>query len=145
MSTIHQFIGRYYHALEQKGRLSIPVQFRKFLGHQAVITAGLDGCLFLMNLENWQALVDQTQVGPLTLKRNRDWSRYLANNAAEVSLDPQGRILIPEPLRQQAKLTDTCVIVGSLDRLEIWDQASYHHYLDQLNTNIETIAESISL
>lgn len=139
------YIGRFYHALEQKGRLSIPSSFRQQLNGQAVITAGLDGCLFLLDSAHWQILLTSTEQTPLTKRRSRDWTRYLANNAAEVVIDAQGRILIPEHLRQLAGLKDTVVVVGSVDRIEIWNQPAYNLYLESLLTNAADIAESINL
>jgi MraZ protein len=137
------FIGRYYHALEQKGRLSIPVSFREGLKPSAVLTRGLDGCLFLFALKEWEVLSAQSASLPLTRKTSRDWLRLLANNAAVVTFDSLGRILIPEYLRETAGLTKQVVVVGSLTRVEIWNQASYSQYLKNLESNAETIAESI--
>lgn len=138
------YIGRFYHALEQKGRLSIPSSFRKQLNQSAVITAGLDGCLFLLDDDRWETLVSTVDNLPLTQKRNRDWARYLANNAASVEIDAQGRILIPEHLRQLANLKNTVVVVGSIDRIEIWNQSAYNRYLDTITHAVSDIAESIS-
>lgn len=137
------YIGRYYHALEQKGRLSIPASFRTQLNGKAILTAGLDGCLFLLDETSWDTLLSNSYPGPLTKKTHRDWARFLANNAAKVDIDSQGRILIPETLRQLANLTADTVIVGSIDRIEIWDQVTYHTYLDDLNQNAASIAENI--
>ena len=137
------FIGRYYHVLEQKGRLSIPVSFRSKLGEKVVITIGLDGCLFLLDESQWQSLIQEIETMPLTKKNSRDWARYLANNAEELGFDPQGRILIPEHLRDIAKLSKDTVIAGSINRIEIWDRDAYHIYLKELETRAETIAESM--
>jgi MraZ protein len=143
-TATHNYIGRYYHALEQKGRLSIPSSFRSLLGATVIVTAGLDGCLFLLDINQWQSLLATTNDRPLTQRQNRDWTRYLANNASQVDLDNQGRILIPEHLRQLANLKTSVVIVGSVDRIEIWNQTDYHAYLDKLNPHIEDIIESIT-
>lgn len=139
-----QFIGRFYHALEQKGRLSIPTSFRSQLGETVVVTAGLDGCLFLFDKENWQEVVAEATHLPLTQKTARDWTRYLAGNASEVAFDNLGRILIPEHLRTSAHLTKNTVVVGSLKRIEIWDQESYHEYLKDVDSRIENLAESLT-
>ncbi len=139
------YIGRFYHALEQKGRLSIPVTFRTKLGDSAIITRGLDGCLFLFDEHNWQQLLQTTTKGSLTQKKHRDWARYVSNTAIQVNLDGQGRILIPEYLRDQAHLSTSAVIVGSIDRIEIWDQKTYHNYFAELEANAEAIAESLTI
>jgi MraZ protein len=136
-------IGRYYHALEQKGRLSIPASFRKQLGDSAILTLGLEGCLFMFAAPNWQQVALEATKLPFTQKKARDWIRLLANNAKQVEFDPLGRILIPDYLRQYAKLQKHVSIVGSLNRLEIWDQSLYHQYLDELQQHPESIAESI--
>jgi MraZ protein len=137
------FIGRYYHALEQKGRLSIPASFRAKLGQSAIVTSGLDGCLFLFDQATWQETIETTAQGPLTKKNARDWGRYLANNAEEVVFDSQGRILLSEHARNTAHLTKDIVVVGSLNRIEIWDRETYHTYLDALEQQVETIAETV--
>lgn len=137
------FIGRYYHALEQKGRLSIPSSFRSKLGSRAILTTGLDGCLFLLDESQWESLIQDVQNAPVTKRNARDWSRYLANNAVEVDFDSQGRILIPEHLRQTAAMSKEVVVAGSVNRIEIWDRDKYHQYLDTISATAETIAESL--
>ncbi|OGV97463.1 division/cell wall cluster transcriptional repressor MraZ [Microgenomates group bacterium RBG_16_45_19] len=138
------FIGRYYHALEQKGRLSIPALFRPAFGPTAVITRGLDGCLFLLPLKVWDQLVQTTSRLPLTQKRARAWVRLLANHASLVSFDRLGRIQLPDYLRETARLRKQVTIVGSLDRLEIWDATRYRDYLRETEAQAETIAESLT-
>ena len=142
--TTLRLIGRYYHALEQKGRLSIPKTFRDQLKPEAVLTTGLDGCCFLFPQGNWQQVALEAHRLPLTQKAARDWVRYLSNNAASVSFDSQGRILIPEHLRQYGDLRKEVVVVGSLSRVEIWDRARYHQYLDTITNQAEQIAESLT-
>jgi len=141
--TTKAFIGRYYHALEQKGRLSVPTSFRQGLMPQAVVTRGLDGCLFLIAESEWEVLSARSASLPLNQKAARDWLRLLANNAAVVTFDRLGRILIPDYLRETAGLTKQVVVVGSLTRVEIWDQARYHRYLKDIESRAETIAENL--
>jgi MraZ protein len=109
----------------------------------AIITSGLDGCLFLFTEGEWQKLISGVESAPLTKKNIRDWARYLTNNAQNIDFDSQGRILIPEYLRDIAKLSKDTVIVGSLNRVEIWDRVSYHQYLDTVIAASASIAESI--
>ena len=139
-----RFIGRYYHALEQKGRVSIPPSLRHPLGQTAILTIGLDGCLFLFPESNWVSVVESAAAMPLTHKPARDWVRLLANNAVNVNFDHLGRILIPDYLRTHAKLSKNVVIVGSLTRIEIWDQTIYHHYLQSIASQAETIAAAVT-
>jgi MraZ protein len=138
-----KLIGRYYHALEQKGRVSIPPSIRCELGETAILTRGLDGCLFLFSIQDWGKTVSETLDLPLTQKVARDWVRLMANNATEVNFDNLNRILIPQYLREAAKLTKDVVLVGSLNRVEIWDQKTYHLYLETLEASAEAIAEKV--
>lgn len=138
------FIGRYYHALEQKGRIAIPALFRKNIGDQAILTRGLEGCLFLFPKTSWDKTVKDTISHPFTSKDIREWTRLLVHNARECEFDLQGRILIPEYLRDFAQLESECVIAGSLEYIEIWDKQKYHTYMDTLENRAEEIAEKIS-
>jgi MraZ protein len=138
-----QFIGRFYHALEQKGRLSIPASFRSDLGSPAILTAGLEESLFLLHQDSWHTIMNQASQLSVTKKSHRDWTRYIANNASLVDIDSQGRILIPDHLRDIAHLTKNVVVVGSFDRIEIWNQSTYHSYHESLAQAAADIAESI--
>lgn len=139
-----QFIGRYYHALEQKGRLSIPKIYRKSLGETVILTQGLEGSLFLFTNTRWSELAAQYATLPFTSKNARSWIRLIASSASEINLDGLGRILIPDYLRAHAGLQKQVVISGALDRLEIWDQQRYHTYLEIIKTSAETIAEALN-
>lgn len=138
-----QFIGRYYHALEQKGRLSIPALFRQQLGEGATVTQGLDGCLFMFPPEQWVKISAKASELPFTQKAAREWIRLLAHNATAVQFDKLGRIRLPDYLIDQAKLKKQVVIAGSLSHIEIWDQNTYHQNLDDLNSRAEAIAEQV--
>lgn len=136
------FIGRYYHRLEDKGRVSLPKAFRE-AGSDWIITRGLDGGLFLFKPETFEKQVQELSERTFTKKRHRDFVRYLVNDARQVSVDKQGRVLLPDYLTQFAKLTKEVVIVGSYQYIEIWDQATYHAYLDTLEESAEQLAEEI--
>lgn len=139
------FIGRYYHALEQKGRLSIPSKFRKDLGERPILTQGLDGCLFLYPEVEWQKIITDAQKLPFTKKHARDWVRLLANNAVELALDRIGRIKVPDYLIEYANLQKDVVIAGSFSHLEIWDRDVYHAYFEKIQDKAEEIAEQVSI
>lgn len=136
------FIGRYYHALEQKGRIAIPASFRKSLGSDPILTRGLEGCLFLFPKDKWEKAMIGTTT-PFTKKDVREWTRLMVHNAQPASLDGQGRILIQENLKSFAHLEQECVIAGSVDYIEIWDKATYHTYMDRIESQAESIAERI--
>ena len=137
------FYGTYYHKLEGKNRVSLPATFRKQLKKKVILTRGLDGCLFLFDEQNWQQEVKKAEGLDYNKRLNRDFVRLLMNEASEIELDDQGRILIPESHKQKADLGKEVVIVGSLGRIEIWNQQKYHKLLEGLEQTAESIAEQI--
>ena len=130
------FTGLYYHRLEAKGRLAIPQSFREELASGGVITWGLDGCLFLFPNSYWQKFSEKLASLPLTNQTARNLTRLLVQSAVDLNLDSQGRTLIPDYLRKQANLKKQVVVAGSLTRIEIWDQESYHKHLDLIAQTI---------
>lgn len=136
-------VGQYLHTLEEKGRLAIPKKFREELGKRAVLTKGLDGCLFLFSGERWQAFTSKLAKMSLTKRDSRSFVRFLTYAAAEVEFDRQGRVLIPEHLRGFAGLTKNVVVAGALERIEIWDQRRFNAYLLRIEKESEKIAERL--
>ncbi len=136
------FIGRYYHRLESKGRLSLPKAFR----HQQpnwVLTRGFEGCLFLLPFKEFEKNLSLIAAQTFTNKNQRELTRLLTNDAKEVKPDSLGRISVPDYLITQAGLDKQVVIVGSFQYIEIWDQVKYHQHLDTLSPDAEKIAEQI--
>ncbi len=116
------FMGQYEHSIDAKGRTIIPAKYREDLGDTFVVTRGLDGCLYLYPSPAWQEFVDKLQHLPSNLK-NRQIQRQFLSKAMEVTLDKQGRILIPALLRDIANLEKDVVFVGMMNHVEIWDKA----------------------
>ena len=139
------FICRYQHHLEEKGRLSIPKKFRSQLSQGAVISKGLDGCLFLYPKLAWEDLIAKVSDLPLTQADARSFTRSLAHSAEEVETDRLGRILIPEFLRSEANLKSDCVVAGAVDRIEIWEAKTYADYTKNTSSRLEEIAEKLSI
>lgn len=137
------YIGRYYHRLETKGRVSLPVKFRDSLANGAVITRGLDGCLAIFDQEKWKTKLAEIENLSQTKKANRDYIRFVTNDAQELEIDGQGRIRIEESLQTRANLSKEVVFVGTLDHVEIWDRETYHTYSEQIEKTIEEQVEHI--
>lgn len=135
------FIGHYYHALEQKGRIAIPSVFRSKFGKTAIITRGLEECLFVFSEDIWKQTIGQVPIHPFGKKIDREWTRLVTHNAQESNFDSQGRILITDHLIRFAQLKKDCVIAGSINYLEIWDRDIYHAYMDNLENKAEEITE----
>lgn len=135
-------LGKYYHTLEANRRISLPKTFRQ--AHTSwIVTRGLDGGLFLFAEEDFAKELEQLTERSFTKKRNRDFIRLLTNEAKQVVPDSAGRVQLPEYLIQFAGLKKDVVIVGSLNKVEIWDRDRYHTYLSEVEPEAETIAESL--
>ncbi|MDQ3008153.1 MAG: division/cell wall cluster transcriptional repressor MraZ [bacterium] len=138
------FIGRYYHTLETNGRVSLPKTFREQATNW-IITRGLDGGLFLFKESDFLEKVEELNQRTFTKKSNRDFIRLLTNEAQLITSDANGRVQLPEYLISQAQLSKQLVVVGSFDRIEIWDLQKYHLYIDQLEPQAESLAEQIEI
>lgn len=119
------FMGEYSHSIDEKGRLIIPSKFRFELGEKFVLTRGLDGCLCVYPQSEWNILEEKLRSLPLTNKNARTITRFLVSGAAACELDKQGRILVPNALREYAGLEKDVVVTGNLERIEIWDKTRW--------------------
>lgn len=119
------FMGQYEHTIDAKGRTIIPAKYREGLGETFIITRGLDGCLYLYPSDAWQEFADKLLSLPSTLQ-NRKIQRQFLSKAMEVSLDKQGRILVPALHREMADLEKDVIFVGMMNRVELWDKARYN-------------------
>ena len=136
-------IGEYKHNLDPKKRLSIPSKFRKELGETAVITRGLDNCLFVFPLQSWKPFAEMLGGLSMAKQDTRSFSRLFLSGAVEVEFDSLGRILIPDVLKKYALLDRSVVIAGLFNRLEIWDEKHWNTYRANLEKNSDRIAEKL--
>ena len=136
------FIGKFYHSLEEKGRISLPKKFRQTT-KSWIVTRGLDGGLFIFKEEDFEKEIAKFESRTFTKKNNRDFVRLMTNEAQEINPDKTGRVQLPEYLIEFAGLKKAIVIVGSLSRLEVWDRDSYHAYVDSIEDKTEEIAETL--
>jgi MraZ protein len=134
-------IGEYQHNIDIKGRVIVPSKFREDLGDCFYITKGLDGCLFVVSPEEWTRLQDK--VKSLPISKARGLQRFFFSGAAEVEPDKQGRILIPQVLREHAKLTKEVTFIGASSRAEIWDTEHWNEFNSTLTE--ESIAEAMDM
>lgn len=116
------FKGEYSHSVDAKGRIIMPAKFREILGEEFVVTKGLDGCLFVYPNKEWENIENKFREIPLTSKDARKFSRFFFAGAADCEVDRQGRVLIPSVLREFAGLNKEVVLVGVLNRIEIWSK-----------------------
>jgi MraZ protein len=139
------FIGEYNHSLDDKGRIAIPSKFRGLLKGGAMVTRGLDNCLFLYPKKEWQVQAEKYKSLPVI---SNPQARELAHNffggSSEIDFDGQGRTLLPDNLRQFAKMKKKVVIVGMFDKLEIWDEERWQEYRNKAEQNNNLNAESLA-
>lgn len=132
-------IGEFEHNIDPKGRVFIPVKFRDDLGVHFVITKGLDNCLYVYSMAEWQVL--EQKIRALPLSKARMLQRFFFAGATDVEIDRQGRVLIAPKLREYASLTKDIVIAGASNHAEIWDKQRY----DQVDAAVtsEAVAEAM--
>lgn len=137
------FMGEYSHTIDAKGRLIVPSKFRELLGNEFVVTKGLDGCLFVYPNEEWNSIEEKFRNIPLTTKDARKFSRFFFAGAAVCEVDKQGRILLPQVLRDFADLQKDIVLVGVLSRIEIWSKERWQdaNTYDDMDEIAEHMAE----
>ena len=116
------FTSQYNHTVDAKGRLIIPTKFRDILGDHFTVTKGMDGCLFAFSDDDWKVFEAKLKALPITNKDARKFARFFLAGAAEVELDKQGRILLPQHLREFGELDKDVVLVGVGSRIEIWNR-----------------------
>lgn len=137
------FMGEYQHTIDDKGRLIIPSKFREELGETFIITRGLDQCIFVYPLSEWEIIEQKLKVLPFTKKDARAFTRFFFSGAAECQLDKQGRASITSPLRQYANLDKDCVVIGVSNRIEIWSKTEWATYFEGSEANFAEISESL--
>lgn len=136
-------IGEYQHTIDSKGRMMVPSKLRESLGESFVITKGLDGCLFMYPKEEWGIIESKLKNLPLTNKDARAFIRFFFSGASEISVDKQGRMLIPANLREHAKLIKDSVVIGVATRVEVWAKEEWENYNDDEELSYDAIAEKM--
>src|SRR3989339_2092502 len=142
LNTI-MFIGEYSHNLDEKGRLAVPKKFRADLSKGAVVTRGLDNCLFLYTKNEWQKLAEKLANLPFAQANTRAFARLMLAGAMDVDIDKQGRIMVPDYLRQFAGLNKEVIVAGLYSRLELWDSAKWSEYKKKTEAESNQIAEQM--
>lgn len=137
------FLGEYNYTLDEKKRLAIPPKFRQVLGKKAVITRGLDNCLFLYPFGEWKKLAEKLSQLPLSQADARGFARIMLAGAMEVNLDRLGRILVPDYLKKYAALQKKVVVAGLYNRIEVWDEKKWELYKTETEKEAGNIAERL--
>ena len=138
------FLGEYQHSVDSKGRLVLPSRFRDRLERGLVVTKGQERCLYVFPIDKWDQEVEQVNNLPRTDRRSRNYARSFFGSASDQQLDGQGRIQMPQPLREYASLAKDVVVIGVADRVEIWNVESWESVSDEADEQFAGIEEALS-
>ena len=137
------FMGEYNHTIDAKGRLIVPAKFREILGDNFIVTKGLDGCLFVYPNDEWTRFEEKLKSLPLTNKNARQFTHFFLAGAAACEVDKQGRILLPQVLREFASLEKDVVLVGVASRIEIWSRERWDESMNTYDGDMDEVAENM--
>ncbi len=133
------FIGEYFPSLDEKARVNMPVKHREELGEQFVITKGLDGCLAVYSMPQWEHI--SSIIAALPQAKARDLKRFMFSAATMVSPDKQGRVLLSASLREYSGITKDLAVIGASDHVELWDRETWMLRNSQIDS--DSIAEAM--
>ena len=136
-------IGEYTHTIDDKKRISLPIKFRKELGKKIVVTHGLDNCLFVYTLKEWEKISEKISELGMGQADKRGFNRFMLAGASLVDVDSIGRILIPEHLRDFAEVKEKVVFTGVYSRVEIWNEKRWNEYKQKVIKNADLMAEKL--
>ncbi len=136
-------MGEFHHNLDDKNRLIIPSKFRYELGSKFIVTRGIEKCLFVYPVDEWNKIIEKLNTLPFTNKDARTFMRMFLSGATECELDNNGRICINGPLMNYASLKKECVMIGVGERIEIWDQDMFNNFFNDNIENFSDVAENL--
>jgi len=137
------FLGTHTPRLDDKGRLFLPAKFRERMADGLVVTRGQERCLYVFPMEEFARLTEQMSTAPQTSKAVRDFTRVFLSGASDEVPDKQGRITIPQNLREYAGLTRDCTVIGAGKRVEVWDTAAWNAYLESTEQGFADQSEEV--
>ncbi|HEX2110329.1 MAG TPA: division/cell wall cluster transcriptional repressor MraZ [Gaiellaceae bacterium] len=138
-------LGEYEHALDDKNRVTLPARFREAFADGVFVARGIDPCLLVYPPDGWTRFVDEQMAGLNPFSREaRQMSRYLFAGTVETDLDKQGRVMLPPPLLEHAKLRRGVVVAGVRDHLELWDPTAWRREIDDVGGSADLVAERLA-
>jgi MraZ protein len=137
------FFGTYTPKLDEKGRLILPAKFRDQLAGGLMVTRGQEHCLYVWPQEEINRITERLREAPVSNKATRDYVRMFSSASSDERPDKQGRITIPPKLREWAALTKDVVVIGAMNRLEIWDEAAWTAYSEEQEESFAELSEEV--
>jgi len=136
-------IGEYTHTLDPKKRLSLPSKFRKEMGKKVVVTRGLDKCLFIYGVKQWELISEKIAELSIGQADSRGFNRFMLSGAVETDVDAAGRILVPDFLKDFAGLKGKVIVTGVHTRIEVWDEKAWNEYKGRIEKQADVLAEKL--
>ena len=137
-------IGKYTHDLDPKKRLTLPSKWRTDLGKKVVVTSGLDNSLFVFPIKEWERVADKLSQSGLGNQDGRSFNRFILANAYETDVDAAGRIVIPDSLKDFARLSSKVVLAGMYSRVELWDENAWNASIAKVNGEADALASKLN-
>ncbi|MBN2015851.1 division/cell wall cluster transcriptional repressor MraZ [Candidatus Dojkabacteria bacterium] len=136
-------IGEYFNKVGEKNRIALPKKFRDILGQKVIATRGYENCVIVVNSDQWKRLLEVFDDKPFTKSPVRDTRRFLIGGASELSLDKQGRFVLPQNLKEFAGVEKEIVFIGLVDWVEIWDKEAWEKRMEMIKPSADKIAEEL--
>ena len=137
-------IGKYTHDLDPKKRLTLPSKWRTDLGKKVVVTSGLDNSLFVFGVKEWEVVASNLSQSGFGNQDGRSFNRFILANAYETDVDAAGRIVIPDSLKDFAKLSNKVVLAGMYSRVELWDEDAWKANIAKVNGEADALASKLN-
>lgn len=137
------FLGEFEHTIDDKGRLTIPAKFRPELEGGVVVTRGLDGCLWAYSRVEWEKLAEKIAQMPTTNQAARNFARFMFSSAFDSVPDRQGRVIISQNLRDYAGIENETVVIGVMNRVEIWNPEKWSQVVNTVEEDPEAIVAQL--
>jgi MraZ protein len=137
------FFGTYTPKLDEKGRMFLPAKFRDQLSGGLMVTRGQEHCLYVWPRSEIERVTERLREAPVSHKATRDYIRMFSSGASDEGPDKQGRVTIPHTLREWAGLSKEVVVIGAMNRLEIWDAARWESYSQEQEEAFAELSEEV--
>ena len=137
------FIGTYNNSIDAKNRMIVPAKFREELGYKVVLTLGIDNCIYLYPMKDWEVFMEKLAKLPISDPKARNFARNFTGNAEECEVDRQGRITLPQNLREQTGMVKELTTIGCMNKIEIWSREEYEGAGDQVQMDRGEIAKGM--
>ena len=138
------FIGQYQYNIDDKGRLVIPQEFRKKLGTEIIINKGIENCISVYKMSDWEKLIEKISELPFNRSENRQFNRYFMSSAFQKEIDSQGRVNIDNILIEHAGIKKECIIIGAGNVIEIWAKDKWD-IIESGRDQLDEICEKLAL